>query len=39
MVLSFLMKPRITNGLPPIRRGGSLPWYVAREKYMRGGTV
>ena len=39
MVLSFLMKPRIKWIAAIIRRGGSLPWYVAREKYMRGGTV
>ena len=37
MVLSFLMKPRIK--WIAIRRGGSLPWYIARDKYMRGGTL
>jgi hypothetical protein len=38
MVLSFLMKPRI-KWIAAIRRGGSLPWYIARDKYMRGGTL
>ena len=38
MVLSFLMKLRM-KWSAAIRRGGSLPWYIAREKYIRGGTV